>query len=166
MDAARNRRARAASRYRPASIDLLLVAEAPPNDLDRYFYFDGVSAHDDLFRYVVKGIFGVMPTRESKAALLKRLREGGVFVIDLKVDPVDGSPLSAYAPDLVSRCAELAPRAIILIKVTVYDNAYKALKQAGLPVIDERIPFPNNSWQTKFEKGFAAALTSARKMVR
>jgi hypothetical protein len=44
MDAreARKRREEAAARYRPDSVDLLLVAEAPPSALDRYFYFEDV----------------------------------------------------------------------------------------------------------------------------
>ena len=51
-DRNRERRRAAAARYRPANIDLLLVAEAPPNESGRYFYFEDVRRHDDLFRYV------------------------------------------------------------------------------------------------------------------
>ena len=46
------RRRRTAERYKPAEIDLLLVAEAPPGALDRYFYFEDVREQDGLFRYV------------------------------------------------------------------------------------------------------------------
>jgi hypothetical protein len=49
-DPAPRRRARAARRYRPEKVDLLLVAEAPPSALDRYFYFEDVSEQDSLFR--------------------------------------------------------------------------------------------------------------------
>ena len=56
--AARARRETEAFRYKPDRIDLLLVAEAPPASLDRYFYFDDVSEQDSLFRYVCRGVLG------------------------------------------------------------------------------------------------------------
>jgi hypothetical protein len=37
-------------------VRLLLVAEAPPAALDRYFYFEDVPRHDSLFRYVARAI--------------------------------------------------------------------------------------------------------------
>jgi hypothetical protein len=49
---ARERRASAARRYRPAAVKLVLIAEAPPSALDRYLYFPDVHTHDSLFRYV------------------------------------------------------------------------------------------------------------------
>ena len=49
---ARRRRREAARRYKPEQIDTLLVAEAPPTALDRYFYFDDVQTQDSLFRHV------------------------------------------------------------------------------------------------------------------
>ena len=61
------RREREREKYRPKAIDLLLIAEAPPCSEDRYFYFDDVREHDWLFRYVIKGLFGVTPPRDEKA---------------------------------------------------------------------------------------------------
>src|SRR3954467_13749513 len=69
--AARERR-RAAERYEPDVVDLLLVAEAPPSALDRFFYFEHVTTHDSLFRYVVRGILGETPSRD-KAPYLDEL---------------------------------------------------------------------------------------------
>src|SRR5205085_734267 len=43
---ARRRRDRAARKYQPASVELLLVAEAPPSAFDRYFYFEDVATQD------------------------------------------------------------------------------------------------------------------------
>lgn len=58
---ARRRRERAARKYQPTQVQFLLVAEAPPGvkpgEPERYFYFE-VGKHDDLFRYVVRGVFG------------------------------------------------------------------------------------------------------------
>lgn len=63
---ARRRRDQAAKKYRPASVRLLLVPEAPPSALDRYFYFATVATQDSLFRYVTRAILKVEPTRANR----------------------------------------------------------------------------------------------------
>ena len=156
--AARARRQREARKYKPSSIDLLLVAEAPPQELSRYFYFEEVTVQDSLFRYVAREVLGVEPTRANKAELLVQLRDRGVFLIDLKPDPEDGSPLTDYVSELVRRCQELRPAKIILIKVTLYDVAYASLARAELPVVNERIPFPGSGRQHEFELAFRRSL--------
>lgn len=154
----RRRRAEAAERYRPERIELLLVAEAPPKAPDRYFYFHDVHTQDSLFRYVARSLLpNTEPTRENKPVLLAQLRDRGVFLIDLKQDPVDGTALSSYVPDLVRRVRELQPERIVLIKATVYDAAYAALAAAGLPVSSVRVPFPGSGQQKAFEEAFARA---------
>jgi hypothetical protein len=82
-------------------------------------------------------------------------------LIDLKADPVDGTPLGDGVPGLIERCRALAPRAIILVKATVYDAAYTPMKWAGQPVIEERIPFPGSGQQRRFEQAFARVLQGA-----
>lgn len=155
----RRRRAAAAEQYRPGKVRLLLVAQAPPSDDDRYFYFPDVTQHDWLFRAVVRGILpDAELTRANKASLLAQLRDRGVFLIDLKPDPVDGSPLSPYVPALLDRIVELEPERIILIKADVYDAAYPALAAAGLPVSKVRVPFPSSGRQREFAVAFARAL--------
>lgn len=157
----RQSRESAALKYRPDNIRLLLVAEAPPSDPSRYFYFEDVQSHDSLFRYVARLIVETEPTRSNKAGLLTFLRERGVFLIDLKPDPVDRSPLSGYVPALIERVRILSPDRIILIKATVYDAAFTPMMRAGLPVVDERIPFPGSGQQRRFEEAFARALKSS-----
>ncbi|SIG32312.1 hypothetical protein [Mycobacteroides abscessus] len=155
----RRRRAAAAEQYRPDKVRLLLVAQAPPSDDDRYFYFSDVVQHDWLFRAVVGAILpDAELTRSNKASLLAELRDRGVFLIDLKPDPVDGSPLSPYVPVLLNRIVELEPERIILIKADVYDAAYPALAAAGLPVSKVRVPFPSHGQQPKFRAAFGRAL--------
>jgi hypothetical protein len=155
---ARKRRAEAAERYQPDRVKLLLVAEAPPAATDRYFYFPDVASHDSLFRYVARAILQREPTRSNKTSLLQELRDREVFLIDLKLDPVDGTPLIDCVPDLIERIRQLNPRKIILIKTKVHDAAYEALVNAGLPVDPERIPFPGSGQQKRFEEAFARAL--------
>lgn len=155
----RSRRVQAADRYRPDRIRLLLIAEAPPAAQDRYFYFHDVASHDSLFRHVVRSLLHpVDVTRENKPELLAQLREQGVFLVDLKPDPVDGTPLESYVPDLLRRVQELDPDLIVLIKATVYDAAYSALAAAGLPVSSVRVPFPGSGQQKAFEQAISAAL--------
>ncbi|MFV8137440.1 hypothetical protein ACNQR7_07700 [Mycolicibacterium senegalense] len=155
----RRRRAAAAERYRPDRVRLLLVAQAPPAAADRYFYFTDVATQDSLFRAVARAILPhTGPTRSNKASLLAQLRDRGVFLIDLKPDPVDGSDLSPYVPALLARIAELAPERIVLIKADVYDTAYPALAAAGSPVSKVRIPFPSSGRQKEFAEAFSRAL--------
>jgi hypothetical protein len=155
---ARERREHAAHHYRPKQVKLLLVAEAPPRSLDRYFYFHDVREHDSLFRYVVRVLFGVDPDRANKEKLLLKLRDEGVFLIDLAIDPLDDGDLASHVLALVERCKAIAPEKIVLIKATVYDAAFAALRAAGLPVVDERIPFPGSGRQREFEESFSRAL--------
>ena len=160
MDESLRRRREAAARYKPDEVDLLLVAEAPPSSPDRYFYFTDVSEHDSLFRYVSRELLEREPSREGKHELLEKLRTRGVFLIDLKETPTDGTPLATYVPALIERCRELAPRRIVLIKATVFDAAYLHLKAAGLPVSDVRVPFPGSGRQREFVDAFRQALVS------
>jgi hypothetical protein len=158
MQLLRQKRERAALKYKPRHVNLLLVAEAPPAAEDRYFYFESVASNDWLFVAVVEMLFGEKPSRSDKSAWLARLQRTGVFLIDLKLDPVDGSPLERHVPSLVSRCQFLRPERIVLIKATVYDAAYKPLKASRLPVVNKRVPFPSTGQQGKFRMQFAAAL--------
>lgn len=155
------KRRAAAERYRPGEIELLLVGEAPPCAPDRYFYFEDVDRHDWLFRYVWEGLSGVKPERDRKHEHLDALRHTGVYLVDLHEENVSQPSLAALArevPGLVERCRALAPRRIVLIKSIVYDAAYAALRGAGLPVIDARIPFPASGQQRKFLDTFREAL--------
>ncbi len=154
----RVRRQRSAEKYKPARVRVLLVAEAPPAADDRYFYFEDVTKHDWLFLGVAEVLLRGRPVRREKPASLKKLQEMGFFLIDLKPDPADGSPLQEYVPDLIARCRALAAERIILIKATVYDAAFSTMGAAGLPVINQRVYFPSTGRQREFREQFARAL--------
>lgn len=154
----RVRRQQAAEKYRPAAIKTLLVAEAPPSADDRYFYFEEVKSHDWLFRGVAQVVLGRERGGLPKGRCLLRFQEMGLFLIDLKLDPLDGTPLNAYVPDLVLRCRALSPERIVLIKATVFDVAFDDLAAAGLPVVNQRVYFPSSGQQTRFLQQFAQAL--------
>ena len=152
----------AAERYRPAHVRLLLVAEAPPNAEDRYFYFPSVGSHDSLFRYISRLVLEVEPTRGNKEELLGALRDAGVFLIDVCLDPIsDKRDLRLCVDDVLRRAAALEPDHVILIKATVFETLYWPMKNAGLPVIDIKVPFPGSGQQTRFEIAMRDALDSA-----
>lgn len=151
----------AAEKYRPRKVRLLLVAEAPPCDTDRYFNFEDVDRHDWLFRYVWEGLTGEKPERERKAEHLAELKRMGAFMIDLheaNISQPKLAQLSPEVPGLVKRCKALKPGRIVLIKSVVHDAAYAALREAGLPVVDARIPFPASGQQRKFLDLFREAV--------
>jgi hypothetical protein len=154
----RERRAEATGKYQPDEVELLLVAESPPKAPERHFYFEDVRQHDLLFRYVAKVILGEMPTRENKAEVLVALKDRGVFMIEMRRDPIDDTPVTDYVADLVERARELKPKKIVLIKARVFDAAYEPLRDDGQPVVDVRVPFPGRGQQAKFEQAFAEAL--------
>lgn len=158
------KRRAAAARYKPGTIELLLIAEAPPCTADRYFYFEHVDPHDWLFRYVWEGLMGGKPDREHKAQHLAALRDAGVYMIDLHEESISQPALSDLlpkVPGLIERCAQLRPRHIVLIKSSAYDAAFTALRAAALPVIDERIPFPSSGQQKRFLESFRRAAAHA-----
>lgn len=153
-------RTAAAAKYKPDRIKLLLVAEAPPCSEDRYFYFEHVPKHDWLFRYVWEGLTGTKPNPARKAEHLAALRAAGVFLIDLHEDDIAApstADLIPKVPGLIDRCRPLRPDRIVLIKSTVYDSAFSALMAAGLPVVNERIPFPSSGQQRRFLESFRRA---------
>ena len=156
-----DQRRAAADRFRPDRTRLLLIAEAPPCDTDRYFYFPDVDRHDWLFRYVWEGLTGAKPDRADKPQHLAALQAAGVFLIDLheaNIAQPKRADLTPHIPALIERCRALKPERIILIKSIVHDAAYQPLKAAGLPVIDARIPFPASGQQKKFLELFRAAI--------
>jgi hypothetical protein len=158
---ARRRRMAAAAKYKPETVELLLIAEAPPSSLERYFYFEHVSDHDSLFRHVVSAVLGIEPSRSQKRGQLRELASRGVFLIDLKPDPKEpGERLQAHVPDLVARAIALNPRHVVAIKANVCELLQAPLRAAGLHVAAERVPFPGSGQQRRFRERMADALES------
>ena len=151
--AARRRREQAAARYRPDRVDTLLVAEAPPSALDRYFYFEDVTIHDSLFRHVVEAVLSEKPSRD-KAPYLEELRERGWFLVHMSEEPFrDRTVLPPLLPDLLARCEELEPRRIVVVGARLFDLLYGPMRDAGLPVVDVRLPYPGSGQQRRFLDG-------------
>lgn len=163
----------ARNNYRPDSIKYLLVAEAPPDSVDRFFYYPDVKDKDWLFLGVMEALYpqekaaylNSERNETNKHKLLQRFQQEGFFLIDYLPVPkslFSGSFRSGL-PDFQNRVESTvdAEIPIILIKVNVYDTAFDKLNSLGYNVIDERISFPSTGNQKDFQAQFESALTKA-----
>jgi hypothetical protein len=158
--AAWTRRQEAARKYRPKTIRLLLVAEAPPEDDSRYFYFEGSDTTEPLFEQVSAVLFeGV--SAGDKTSRLKELRRRGVFVVELKPDAPsqDGAALRGYVEPFLLNLETLSPAHIVLIGPHVHGALHAALEQAELPLVDAQIPSAEHD--VEFRRTFRQALVRA-----
>lgn len=156
--------------YRPAQIRTLIVAEAPPCALDRYFYFEDVKKQDSLFLEIM----GVLYPEEKdmylssgrqtmlKTALLERFMADGFWLYDLCEIPTSIIPgptdkdAEHLLNDLQQHISKDTP--IILIKANVFDLCYDLLYSNGYNVINDRLPFPGSGQQKVFREKFKQAL--------
>ena len=159
--------------YKPVKIKYLLIAEAPPKSIERFFYYLDVKTADWLFLGVMEALYPsekqeyLLQKRKSKLKekLLLKFMGEGFYLIDLL-----DFPLSFYSEDLsnttdalVKKVKQLSTKEtkVILIKANVYDTVYSILKEEGVKVIDKRIDFPASGGQLKFQKKFKEALKEA-----
>ena len=87
------------SEYLPEKIQLLLVGEAPPDSSDRFFYYSDVRKADYLFLAILKVFCGEKISEkyvayrkktnvsEVKIQLLNKLKENGIYLMDLSSFP-------------------------------------------------------------------------------
>jgi hypothetical protein len=158
--------ASARNKYKPRQISMLLVAEAPPDSLDRYFYFEDVKKQDSLFLEIMGVLY-----QEKKAAylasgretdlkkdLLQCFREDGFWLMDLSDVPLSlsGERLESCVPHLLERLKKYISRQtpVVLIKANIYDICYSSLLAEGYNVKNERMPFPGSGQQRVFREKF------------
>jgi len=159
--------------YHPVNIKCLLIAESPPMDIERYFYFSNVRNYDHLFLSVIGELYPGMKEsylaqgrpEELKQNMLRQFQRDGFFLIDLFEEPVD---LKQISPDeavrnLILRTSRLIDlnTPIVIITGRVYDIVAKPLQAAGLNVIPKKVPFPAQGHQAKFREQFNEALIEA-----
>jgi hypothetical protein len=152
------RRKMAARKYAPNRLRLLLVAESPPDDLTRSFYFEEPNSADPVFDAVCEVLFEERPAG-AKVPFLKELKRRGVFLVELKPDaPRGDEKLAPYVPPLLINLDTLSPENIILISDEVYEAAFRAIEKAGLPVVDVKVPSPGAGDEASFRNKFRQAL--------
>ncbi len=157
-------------KYKPDDAKYLLVAEAPPNSIDRFFYYEDVNKYDYLFLGVAEAIYPKLKNkyllsrrnRETKKEILNKLKEEGFYLLDLSELPLSltTNKLSSQLPTLCKKIETILNinTKIILIKANVYDIAYSYLQEKFRNVVDIRIPFPGQGNQRKFQILFNEAL--------
>jgi hypothetical protein len=155
--------------YRPDHVRVLLVGESAPDPgagERRFFYAPLLDRRDNLYRGVVEAFYGSSPGRagDAKAPWLNRLKQDGVFLIDLVPYPVnDLSSNKAEAGRLrasarrehvdarMQTAQELRPHGIIVCHGPSFEVLAPPMRAAGLPLLhQEPIPFPLGNWRAKF----------------
>jgi hypothetical protein len=160
--------------WKPEDVKLLLIGESAPDDGGnaenrRFFYAGELTARDALFRGVVHAVFDVshLDSRtDSKLVWLEKLRDRGIFLIDLVPYPVNGANKKVERPrarrasvvDCVKRASAVKPDGIIVCHKPSFKLLNKPLRVAGLPLLhSEGIPFPMGNWRADFVTGFRDA---------
>jgi hypothetical protein len=151
---------------RPDKIAILFIAEAPPLDEDRYFYFQNVEIHDDLFIQIMRALYHYESEndnffRNNKKLFLDRFQNDRFYLIDSLTKPVPRSS-SKYQkrklrqqlvteswPDLQNRVNALCPEAIILISKYVFSHRDNFVKDGFNVLNDKMIPFPGRPQHKK-----------------
>jgi hypothetical protein len=149
------------------------VAEAPPNDINRFFYYTNVKDHDHLFLAIMEVLYPLEKQAYLKSGrsaklkdnLLRRFQADGFFLLDVLDVPIRHSSqqLKDAVPNLIARLKEVVAldlsTPIILIKASVYEVAYLTLKREGFNVINARsIPFPSSGQQGNFRREFSQVI--------
>lgn len=159
----------ARAKYKPEFIKLLLIAEAPPEETKRFFYYERVENNDWLYLAVVKALcmcedYNVKKIRSNKKKILQYLQQDGIFLMDLSPVPLKWAVTAElHKKDFMQRlenekaiCKDATD--IILIKANVYDCLYHDLIEKGYKVQNQRIPFPASGQQQNFAEKMKKAL--------
>ncbi len=154
--------AKAANKYRPEKTNVLFIAEAPPEDIDRYFYFENVEHDDWLWIALMKALYPLewshtKAERQRKEYWLLKFQKYQFWLIDAVKAPISGRHprrvrlIESAAPELIEEIKQIAPRQIVLIKATVHKALFQTLRDARLPVVNkDALPFPGSGRQTEF----------------
>jgi hypothetical protein len=170
--------AEAAMKYVPKrGTKVLFIAEAPPNLIERYFYFEDVEKGDWLWIGLMKALYPqdwkeTKEERKRKRWWLAKFCDDGFQLIDAVMEPIGGNSrkrvnrIKQNTDRLIGEIRETNPKQIILIKKTVYDALFELLKSRGFPVLNQdAIPFPSTGQQTEFNRRLLK-LKSAFKLLR
>lgn len=162
---------KARQKYKPEKVKYLLVAEAPPDSVERFFYYDNVRQHDYLFLGISQALYPDLKQKflasgrnsQIKNSILLKFQADGFYLLDLSELPLSlmTGDLNSQLPALVEKIKMVANKEtqIILIKATVYDTAFYYLQQNGFKnVVNIRIPFPGQGGQKRFQIQFNKSL--------
>jgi hypothetical protein len=185
-DASKAAFAQATIRYKPATVRVLFIAEAPPAfRFNRLFYFEDLRDGDTLFLEMMKTLYGsavgftergfssgssAEGIRSRKSELLARFMREGYFLIDASEEPMPDRAsssqklalLRASVPRLIVRLKEFAVEKntpIVLIGRVTYTACAQSLMNLGFNVINEAmIDHPARGGQVRFRQKLRCAL--------
>jgi hypothetical protein len=158
--------AAAAEKYSPERTHVLFVAEAPPEDLARYFYFERVQRGDWLWIALMKALYPsewnhTKTERQQKEKWLLKFKKSEFRLVDACKTPIRGTNLErvrfirSAAQELIQEIKKIAPRQIVLIKATVHEALFQELSDARFPIVNVKsLPFPCSGQQTNFQREF------------
>jgi hypothetical protein len=158
----------AAKKYAPEyGTRVLFIAEAPPDSIDRYFYFERVEKCDWLWIALMKGLYPqdwklTKSERKHKSHWLSRFQRDGFQLIDALKSPISGAPnrrvaaIQNQAVNLIEEVRTISPKCVVLIKKTVHDALSAKLDAQGFVLANSRpIPFPSSGKQGQFQDEFS-----------
>jgi hypothetical protein len=185
-DASKAAFAKATIRYKPATVRLLFIAEAPPAfRFNRLFYFEDLRNGDTLFLEMMKTLYGstvgftengfspgssAEGIRRRKSELLARFMREGYFLIDASEEPMPDRAssseklalLRAAVPRLIARLKEFAVdqnTPIVLIGGVTYSACAQSLVNLGFNVMNEvMIDHPARGGQLRFRQKLRSTL--------
>ena len=161
-----DRYAAAAEKYSPERTHVLFVAEAPPEDLARYFYFERVLRGDWLWIALMTALYPsewnhTKTERQQKEKWLLKFKKSEFRLIDACKTPIRGTNpervwfIRSAAQELIQEIKRIAPRQIVLIKATVHEALFQKLSDARFPIVNVKsLPFPCSAQQTNFQREF------------
>lgn len=180
--------AHAANRYRPKTIRLLFIAEAPPAyRVNRLFYFEDLKDGDTLFLEMMKVLYcggkaasredrlsrncSVKEIRQLKADFLRRFMRDGYFLIDASERPMPDGATASFKlaalrkslPRLMTRVKEILGEQkdtpIVLIGAVTHAACAQPLKEQGYNIINTAIiNHPARGGQIHFRRKLTDAL--------
>jgi hypothetical protein len=174
--------AKASRKYRPTTIRLLFIAEAPPAlTSGRFFYFTALTNGDTLFLEMMKVLypidsgfveyddnrkpdFDAKRVRQCKEELLKKFKTDGFYLIDALEQPMPEDAdtttkkqmIRNALPELRKKVRRLRSNVdvpVILIGGPTYSVCAEALRKDGLCVLNEEmIDHPARGGQKLFRR--------------
>ena len=172
--------AQATIRYKPETVRVLFIAEAPPAfRFNRLFYFEDLRDGDTLFLEMMKILYGsavgftengfssgssAQGIRGRKSELLARFMREGYFLIDASEEPMPDRAsssqklalLRAAVPRLIVRLKEFAvykDTPIVLIGGVTYSACAEPLINLGFNVVNgAMIDHPARGGQLRFRE--------------
>jgi hypothetical protein len=160
----------------PPRITILFIAEAPPADPARFFYFENVISHDSLYLALMRALYSearsmaAQELRAAKGDFLRRFQRDGYYLIDACQKPLPPrvgrkSRMQHLKEDLGAligklRSLAIANTPIVLVSKSVFDVVSGPLREEGFNVINsEMIDFPGSGRQAEFRRKMEILLT-------